>query len=287
MTDETHHALIETPRLAAVIGWPIAHSLSPLIHAIWAAREGANAYYAPVSAGPSFDEFARVADGLKAAGFRGVNVTLPHKEHALRYARTASDEAARAGAANMLTFRADGAYAENSDITGFAASLAEAGGKRGSALVIGAGGAARAVLIALSKKCGVKRIVIANRTRARGEEVAALVGAETVDWGWFREKIPQADIIVNTTTLGMSGHVDLAIDPREFNPETVVCDIVYSPPETALLRAARAKGCKTVDGLSMLMHQAVPGYLAWLGTKTAVDADLRARLEAALKARGE
>lgn len=277
----------EAPRLAAVIGWPIAHSLSPLIHATWAAREGVKAYYAPVAARPSFDEFARVADGLKAAGFRGVNVTLPHKEHALRYAGTASEEATRAGAANMLSFRADGTYAENSDIAGFAASLAEAGGKRASALVIGAGGAARAVLVALYKKCDVKTIFLANRTRARGEEVAALVGAETIDWERLSEKIPQADIIVNTTTLGMSGQGDLAIAPRELNPETVVCDIVYSPLETALLKAARARGCKTVDGLSMLMHQAVPGYLAWLGTKAVVDADLRARLEATLKARGE
>lgn len=286
MADETHHALKEAPRLAAVIGWPIAHSLSPLIHATWAAREGASAYYIPVAAGPSFDEFARVADGLKAAGFRGANVTLPHKEHALRYAETASEEAAHAGAANMLSFHAGGSYAENSDIAGFAASLAEAGGKRDSALVIGAGGAARAVLIALCKKCGVKKIFLANRTRARGEEVAALVGAETIDWERLNEKIPLVDIMVNTTTLGMSGQGDLATDPRELSPETVVCDIVYSPPETALIKAARARGCATVDGLSMLMHQAVPGYLAWLGTKAVVDADLRTRLETSLKARG-
>lgn len=286
MGDKTHHADNDPPRLAAVIGWPVSHSLSPLIHATWAAREGVNAYYTPVAAAPSFEEFARVADGLKAAGFRGANVTLPHKEHALRYAGAASEEARGAGAANMLTFRGADAYAENSDIAGFAASLNEAGGKRRTALVIGAGGAARAVLIALSRKCGVETIWVVNRTRARGEAVAALVGAGAVDWTRLGEKLPQADVIVNATTLGMSGQPALEVDAATLNPETVVCDIVYSPLETPLLRSARARGCRTVDGLSMLMHQAVPAYLAWLGAKAVVDADLRARLEAALKARG-
>lgn len=276
----------DAPRLAAVIGWPVAHSLSPLIHATWAAREGANVYYVPVAAGPASAAFVEVIDALRTAGFRGVNVTLPHKEAALAYATAASEEARAAGAANMLTFGDGGIYAENSDIFGFAAALEEAGGARRSAMIIGAGGAARGVAIALSKRCGVKSIAVVNRTRARAEEVAALVGADVIDWTKRNERVAEVDIVVNATSLGMAMHPPLDIDARAIDPAAVVCDIVYAPLETPLLRTARARGCRTVDGLSMLMHQAAPGYRKWLGAVAEVDADLRARLEDALAARG-
>ncbi len=285
MTVSTSDAPRLAPKLAAVIGWPIAHSLSPLIHATWAAREGADAYYVPVAAAPSYDDFARVADALKAAGFRGANVTLPHKENALRYAATASEEARSAGAANMLTFGEAGTLAENSDIYGFAAALNEIAGNKRSALVIGAGGAARGVVLALSMRCGVKNIAVANRTKARADDVAALVGAETIDWSKRNDRLADFDVIVNATSLGMMTHPPLDIDARAIAASSIVCDIVYAPLETPLLKAARARGCRTVDGLAMLMHQAAPGYRKWLGATAEVDDDLRARLEAALTAR--
>lgn len=275
------------PRLAAVIGWPIGHSLSPLIHSTWASRERANAYYVPVAAGPDTADFHRVVDALRAAGFRGANITLPHKEAALAYASDASDEARAAGAANMLTFGEQGAYAENSDIFGFASALNEVEGEKRSAIIIGAGGAARGIAIALSRRCGVKRIAIVNRTRARAEEVASLVGADVLDWTRRNDLVGEFNVVVNATSLGMTKHPPLDVDARAVDRASIVCDIVYAPLETSLLKVARARGCRTVDGLSMLMHQAAPGYRKWLGDTAEVDADLRGRLEAALGARDE
>jgi shikimate dehydrogenase len=273
------------PRLAAVIGWPAAHSLSPLIHATWAARERVNSYYIPVAASPTYEGFARVADGLRAAGFKGVNVTLPHKENALRYAGSASEEAKAAGAANMLTFDEAGVFAENSDIFGFASALNEVVAEKRSALVIGAGGAARGVVLALARRCGVSRISVVNRTREKSDAVAALVGGAAIDWAKRNDAIAGVDVVVNATSLGMARHPPLDIDARAIDAGAVVCDIVYAPLETPLLKAARAGGRRTVDGLSMLMHQAAPGYRKWLGAKADVDADLRERLEQALAAR--
>ncbi|MCA8888033.1 MAG: hypothetical protein KDA46_04320, partial [Parvularculaceae bacterium] len=225
----------EQPRLAGVIGWPIGHSLSPLIHRIWATREGANAYYAPVAAPPTEGDFRRVVDGLRAAGFRGVNVTIPHKEHALRYADDASAAAAEVGAANMLTFKDGKALAENSDITGFTAALSgvlsgvDAGDSlHRTALVLGAGGAARGVLAAL-KRCGVSKITIANRTKEKALAIADAAGADTIDWAAREGALGGADIIVNTTSLGMDGVGPLDLDLAAAPDHAVVCDIVYKP----------------------------------------------------------
>jgi shikimate dehydrogenase len=272
-------------RRAAVIGWPVSHSLSPLIHMTWAMREGVDATYEAIAAEPTFEAFQRVADRLQAAGYRGANVTLPHKEHALRYAASASDEAKAAGAANMLTFRGGGAHAENSDIAGFAEALGDPPTRRGPALIIGAGGAARGVALALARRCGVPDIIVVNRTRARAYEVAALVGGVAIGWEQRRDAARGAAIIVNASSLGMTGQPPLDLDAAAFLADAVVCDIVYAPLETPLLRSAKATGLRTVDGLEMLVRQAVPGYLAWFGTRAEADANLRARLEAALRAR--
>lgn len=273
------------PRLAAIIGWPASHSLSPLIHAIWAAREGADAWYVPVAAGPSYEEFARVADGLRAAGFRGANVTMPHKAHALRFADLASGDATAAGAANMLTFQDGGAYADNSDISGFAAALGKGRVEGRRALLIGAGGAARGVAIALREKCKVRSLTIVNRTRSRADDVAALAQGEALDWKRRNEALGEADLVVNASSLGMKGEAPLDLDIELLNHQAIVCDIVYSPLETPLLAAARKLGIDTVDGLEMLMRQAASGYFAWLGARAEIDADLRARLVSALKTR--
>jgi shikimate dehydrogenase len=268
--------------LAAVIGWPVRHSLSPLIHAIWAEREGASAYYVPVAAAPLYEDFARVADGLQAAGFRGANITVPHKEHALRYASRATQVAEAVGAANMLTFEPHGALADNSDVEGFAAAISPSLRSRRMALLLGAGGAARAVAVALSERCAAERILIANRTRGRAEALAGRIGGETVDWKEIERLLPGADLVVNATTLGMQSAPPLDIDFSNVNPSATVCDLVYRPLETPLLKAARARGCRTVDGLEMLMRQAVRGYEMWLGDRAVVDGELRGRLEKAL-----
>lgn len=273
-------------RKAGVIGWPVKHSLSPLIHRTWAEREGRGIAYDAIPVEPSDGAFRAAIERLAAESYKGVNVTLPHKERALRAADEASAEARAAGAANMLTFGKRRILADNSDIAGFAAAIEETGRKPESALILGAGGAARGVAVALKRRLGVTRLVIANRTRARAGEVARLVDAETIDWAARGGALAGADLLVNTTSLGMTGEGPLDLDLAALPATAIVADIVYSPLETPLLSAARAKGCATVDGLAMLMHQAAFGYRAWLGSTAVVDAGLRARLVEALKGRG-
>ena len=273
------------PKLAGVIGHPISHSLSPLIHTEWARRASVNGRYIPIDVPPSFEEFAAAMDELKARGFAGVNVTLPHKENALRYADAASDGARQAGAANMLTF-GEKTFADNSDIAGFAEAVrAQTSAPGQSALVLGAGGAARGVILAL-QSLGVANITITNRTRNKAEALAASFDLAVADWDARGQAIENIDILVNTTSLGMSGQPPLEMDLAGLNPTALVADIVYSPLETPLLHAAKARGHKTVDGLSMLMHQAVPGFKAWLGGEALVDDALCEILVAELKKQG-
>ena len=278
------------PPLAAVIGWPVGHSLSPFIHRIWSEREGREAYYAPVAAPPSTEDFERVVNGLRAAGYAGVNVTLPHKERAFAIAGGATRNAAQAGAANMLTFTENAIIADNSDIAGFAAAVEAGapGATPSSALLLGAGGAARAVVIALIDLLSVQRLVIANRSPDRAETLVKLAKscgaeAEAISWPPAPDAAAHADIIVNATNLGMDGAAGLDVDLDRVHDEAVVCDIVYGLKQTPLLDAAKARGLRTADGLDMLMHQAVPGYKTWLGETAVVDADLRARLEMVIR----
>mgnify|MGYP000147353206 CR=1 FL=1 len=275
------------PRLAAVIGWPVKYSLSPVIHRVWAAREGARAHYVPLAVEPTYEAFARACDAMRTLGFQGCNVTLPHKEHAQRYAARSSARAAKAGAANMLTFSPDGASADNSDIAGFAAALRDAapGLATGRAAVLGAGAAARAVILALAEM-SFSSIVIANRSRDKAEAAASLVkGAVAIDWAARAEALAGADVLVNATSLGMKGQQPLEISLDTLPKEAVVAEIVYAPLVTPLLAAASARGNATADGLSMLMHQAAFGYRAWLGREASVDGDLRQLLETELARR--
>lgn len=284
MTDDTHH---KAPTLAGVIGWPVAHSLSPVIHNFWAARAGVNGYYIPVAAQPSYADFARVADGLRAAGFAGLNVTLPHKEHALAYADEASPTAVAAGAANMLTFVGGRAVADNSDVAGFAAALKEQGGGNfsgKSALMLGAGGAARGVALAL-KSVGVADIVIVNRTYEKAEALADEFSLSAEQWDHRDVLVASADIVINTTNLGMTGSPPLGLDLGGAKADAIIADIVYAPLETPLLKAARARGLPAFSGLSMLMHQAAPGFRQWFGASAEVDDALRMAVEAALTKR--
>ncbi|MGE0409550.1 MAG: shikimate dehydrogenase [Amphiplicatus sp.] len=268
---------------AGVLGFPLGQSLSPAIHHFWAAREGAAVSYDAIATPPGYESFAATADRLAREGYAGVNITIPHKENALRYALargTASEKARRAGAANMLTLGA-APYADNSDIEGFSAALREIlteADRRGRAVLLGAGGAARGVVLAL-KELGFADILVANRTRARAEALRRDLDVGAVDWGAREAALSAADLLVNATSLGMTGEPPLEIGLDRLPESAIVSDIVYKPLTTPLLAAARARGLRTVDGLSMLMHQAVPAYRAWLGRDAAVDGALRAALE--------
>ena len=245
---------------------------------------------------PGYEAFAhcdrRVA---RPKGVAGVNVTIPHKENALRYADRASPAATaqKIGAANMLTFAGDGVHADNSDATGFSQSLIAALGpeqKIESALVLGAGGAARGIVCAL-RDFGCDRIAIANRTRDKAETLAGEFSLTVIDWAARETALAECDLLVNTTSLGMTGEPALKIDLAALPPHAVVYDIVYAPLETPLLRVARERGNIVVNGLEMLLHQAAPGFSAWFGNRPypvfpRVDEDLRDILVAALKERG-
>ena len=281
-----------SPRLAGVVGWPVSHSLSPLIHRVWADREVANAFYAAIAAPPDDESFERIVRGLMAAGYAGVNVTIPHKERALALADTASEAAAAIGAANMLSFRNEAIHADNSDAAGFADSvlpaLSHAPGQ--IVLVLGAGGAARAVIYAVQQMGRFSAAIIVNRGVERAARLADAFTTpdfriEARSWRDADASVGEADLIVNTTALGMTGQPPLPLSLESGRPGTVVFDSVYTPSPTALLCAARDRGFATVDGLEMLMRQAAPGYRAWLGENAVVDASLRGCLEEALARR--
>ncbi len=280
------------PVLAGVVGSPISHSLSPLIHNEWARRALIAGEYRAVDVAPGYGPFVEAMEALRAQGFAGVNVTIPHKENALRYADEASDAAKTIGAANMLTFAGGRAYADNSDATGFAEALmATLGGddKVESAMMLGAGGAARGVVAAL-REMGCARVQIANRTREKADTLSNEFALKCVDWAARGPALAGCDLLINTTSLGMTGQPPLEIDLSALPAGATVFDIVYAPLETQLLKAARKRGNKTVNGLEMLMHQAAPGFSAWFGGRPypvfpRVDDDLRDLLIAELNRR--
>ncbi|MFT4715431.1 MAG: shikimate dehydrogenase [Paracoccaceae bacterium] len=266
--------------LAGVIGFPIGHSLSPRLHGFWLKKYNINGHYIPIEL--SRDTFESSLKSLPALGFRGVNVTLPFKESALAVADVISDRAALIGAANTLTFRRDGRiHADNTDGYGFISNIKQQApnwqASAGSALVLGAGGAARAVISALLDD-GAPEIILANRTRTRATMLAEHFGGRirVIDWTNLNNELSQAATLVNTTSLGMKGMPDLNIDLKKITAGSLVTDIVYSPLQTNLLKEAAAKGCVTVDGIGMLLHQAVPGFENWFRKKPVVDGDLRA-----------
>lgn len=267
------------PPLAGVIGWPVGHSRSPAIHAHWLRRYGLPGWYVALPTRPETATSALRA--LPALGFAGANVTIPHKETALAVAETATPLARRIGAANTLTVREGALHADNTDAHGFLANLrAGAPGWRaeaGPALVLGAGGASRAILVALSE-AGAPEIRLANRTAERAEALATELGApiRAIPWAEAEAAAAGATLIVNATSLGMAGGPPLAFRFDAAAPETVATDIVYTPLETPFLRDAAMRGLATVDGLGMLLHQAAPGFAAWFGREPEVDEAVRA-----------
>lgn len=265
--------------LAGVIGDPIAHSKSPVLHGHWLQRYGIKGHYIPLHVNHA--DLEGVLKTLPRMGFVGVNVTIPHKEQALALADTVSDRAALIGAANTLTFTTNGLQADNTDGVGFITNVHQDvpawDPASGPAMVLGAGGAARAVLSALLQ-AGVPRIILANRTRARAETLREQLGArvELLPWTRMDDALGDVATLVNTTSLGMNGQGSIEIDYGRLRRGTVVNDLVYTPLETEFLAQARAAGCHPVDGLGMLLHQAAPGFERWFGRKPEVDTDLRA-----------
>ncbi|EAQ07535.1 shikimate dehydrogenase [Yoonia vestfoldensis] len=270
--------MTDFPR-AGVIGNPISHSLSPKLHGHWLRRYGINGSYDALQV--TEDGLERTLRSLPAQGYVGVNVTLPHKVAVLQIADQLTDRATLIGAANTLTFKDDGRiFADNTDGYGFLENLRQGApgwdAKTGPAVVFGAGGAARAVLVSLIE-AGVPEIILTNRTRPKAESLRADFGARIriVDWVQAGSVLSDAATVVNTTSLGMKGGQEFRVPLDGLRSGTVVTDIVYTPLRTKFLDAAAEKGCVTVDGLGMLLHQGVPGFERWFGKRPEVDDDLR------------
>ncbi len=274
-------------RLAGVVGWPVMHSRSPRLHNFWLQRYGIDGAYVPLAVQPGLLGVA--LRGLLYSGFAGVNLTIPHKEAALALCDEHDEIAARAGAANTLTFTEDGRiFGSNTDGEGFFNNLASAGvdPTAGPALLLGAGGSSRAIAAALLAK-GV-RVRVTNRTDQRARALAdQLPGLEIVPWDQREDALADHALLVNTTSVGLSG--GNASDPEDGAPGSpvsldrappglVVNDIVYVPLQTRLLADAAARGLRTIDGLGMLLHQARPGFTAWFGVEPEIDDEVRARI---------
>lgn len=266
-----------------VIGHPIAHSRSPLIHGTWLEQHGLAGSYERIDVAP--EALPAFVARIRAGEFKGGNVTVPLKEAVLPLLDHASDTARAMGAANTLWLEDGRLHGDNTDAAGFLGHLdASVSGWMKTchtALLLGAGGAARAIAYGLSQR-GVGRIILANRSRQRADELAAILGGplETADWADRNALVGEVDLIVNTTSLGLHGQPPLELDLSALRPGTIVDDIVYVPLKTELLRAAERQGGVIVDGLGMLLHQAVPGFARWFGVTPQVTPALRARLEA-------
>jgi shikimate dehydrogenase len=274
---------VSRPRAACLIGWPAAQSRSPLIHHYWLRKLDIAGGYSIEAVPP--EEFADFVRRLPARGFVGANITIPHKERAL--ALSVPDARARAvGAANTLWIEDGELRSTNTDVEGFISNLdacAAGWDKAAEALVLGAGGAARAVLFGLIER-GFKQVHVANRTFERAQALADQFGASVrpIAWRDIDEVLPRANLLVQTTSLGMHGQPALDIDVGRLPPEALVADLVYVPLETPLLAAAKARGLTTADGLGMLLHQAVRGFELWFGQRPQVTSELRALVEADL-----
>ncbi|MBM1220729.1 shikimate dehydrogenase [Ponticoccus sp. SC2-23] len=261
--------------LAGVIGYPIGHSKSPRLHRYWLGRYGIAGDYVPLPV--SDDNLRHVLHTLPRMGFVGVNITIPHKVTVMSIADQVTDRATLIGAANTLIFGSDGRiYADNTDGYGFIANLKQGAPdwdpSLGPATVLGAGGAARAVISSLID-AGVPHIFLSNRTRPKAETLKQDFGSriEVVDWVKAGNVIEDSTTLVNTTSLGMQGAAEFRVPLDGLRPGTLVTDLVYAPLRTKLLETAEAMGCQTVDGLGMLLHQAVPAFERWFGRRPEVD----------------
>nr|WP_158816019.1 shikimate dehydrogenase [Methylocapsa sp. S129] len=275
---------------ACVVGWPIAHSRSPLIHSYWLKSLGIDGSYDRVAAPPL--EFAAFVEGIGKGGLIGANVTIPHKEAAFAACDWVTAHAADLGAVNTL-WRDNGKLCgDNTDVAGFLANLDEQAPRWRErvhcAIVLGAGGAARAIMRGLISS-GVERIIIVNRTFDRADRLALQFGGATraAPWSALPRLLANADLLVNTSSLGMVDQPALEIDLAPLNARAIVADIVYIPLETPLLAAARLRDLCVVEGLGMLLHQAAPGFERWFGVRPIVTQELRALIEEDIRRSGE
>jgi shikimate dehydrogenase len=276
-------------RRACVIGHPVAHSRSPLIHKHWLAELKIEGDYVRQDVPP--EQIAAFLKNFGGSGFVGANVTVPHKEAAFRALKRPDPVAAHLKAANTLWLENGELNGMNTDVYGFLAHLDESvpDWNRGarSAVVLGAGGAARAIVYALIQR-GLEKIYVVNRTLERAEAIAQEFGkgVSAAAWNTLPAKLREASLVVNATSLGMSGQPQLDVDLKRMRADSIVYDIVYVPLETPLLASARARGLRAVDGLGMLLHQAVPGFEKWFGVRPKVSHALRAVLLQDLGAKG-
>jgi shikimate dehydrogenase len=273
--------------LAGVAGWPIHQSLSPLMHNHWLKQHGLRGSYVALPIAP--ENFGQCMSVLPLMGFAGVSVTVPHKLAAFALSSSLDEDAQSTGAVNTLVFAREEVRGSNTDVRGFAASLAEFLGedaaRAGPAVVLGAGGAARAIVLALAR-AGAPEICLLNRTRAKAEAIANSLKVPSRmaigEWGAWKRAFDGAGLLVNTTSLGMIGKPALEVDLDSLPRAAAVADIVYNPLQTGLLKTASERGHRTMDGLGMLMHQAVPAFAAWFGITPRVTPELRALLVKAL-----
>ena len=275
------------PDRYAVIGHPIAHSRSPQIHALFAQQTGQHMVYSAIDVVP--EELTHRVREFFGAGGRGLNVTVPHKEAAFAACDRLTDSARATGAVNTLWREGGALWGDNTDVAGFLASLdAEAPGWRDrvdSAVVLGAGGVARAIVHGLVSR-GVEHVAIVNRTRARAAALADRFGpaARAATWDELPQLLAKAGLLANATILGMAGQPPLDVNLAPLTAEAVVADVVYVPLTTPLVEAAWRRGCVAVGGLGMLLRQAAPGFARWFGRTPEVTAELRALVEADLRA---
>ena len=272
-------------KIAGIIGWPVGHSLSPCLHGYWLDQYGIDGCYIPLAVAP--ENLADALSALPKLGFAGANLTVPHKEAALAIVDHSDDLATRIGAVNTIVVQEDGSLeGRNTDGYGFIESLSAAADlkivKQNPVVVLGAGGAARSIIVAL-KDYGAGTIRLTNRTLERAERMRDEFGGDidVVDWDQRAVALNDATLLVNTTTLGMSGQPALELELDALPTTAIVNDIVYSPIETNLLREAAKRGNPTVDGLGMLLHQARPGFASWFGREPDVTDALRAHVLAA------
>lgn len=263
-------------KLLGVMGWPVKHSLSPRLHNYWLQQAGIDAAYLPLAVPP--DALATVIKALPQMGFVGANVTIPHKEALIALVDRVDPVAQAIGAINTLVFGPDGSFGTNTDAFGFTENVRQAGHDlaAGPALVLGAGGAARAVLAAL-QQAGCPQIMLTNRSPERAQALAQAFGStiELLDWARWPEALPRTKLLINTTSCGLNGHDDFTVALASLPRDAAVNDLVYRPLQTGLLRAAVAADRRAIDGLGMLLYQAQASFKYWFGVTPPVDAALR------------
>jgi shikimate dehydrogenase len=274
-------------RLAGVMGWPVAHSRSPKLHNYWIQKYGLNGSYVLLPVQP--DNLQAAVAGLPALGFAGCNITIPHKVTAMELVHEVDANAKRMGAINTIVVQQDGSLKGfNNDGFGYIQSLLDAQpdwrADTGPITVLGAGGAARAVVLSLAER-GAKEIRLLNRSDAKAQELANVFGApvKAMPWSQRHEALAGIALLVNTTNQGMHGNPALDLDLTQLPTTALVSDIIYVPLETPLLAAARARGNRTVNGLGMLLNQARPAFHAWFGVMPEITPELRQAVEASLE----